>query len=525
MTRRWHCLSLAGAVLLLAGCNTDLMSPLRPHASSATARATAAMSLYASVQNAGSIALSWIDVARNESGWEVHRSTSGAGGPFVLLASLPANTVVHVDGGLTPQTQYCYRVRSFRAKGPNVTPEAFSEVVCATTFAAPAAPSALAAVPNSSVVQLTWTDNAADETGVRVERAPAVDGAWTGIANLPPNATAFTDYGRPLEQMVCYRVTALGQYGSAPGVIGCTVPPATPVNASATTTGTASIDVTWTDASAYEDGYQVERSDDGYSPAIVATLPAGATSFHDATITPDQRYLYRVRAMKDGGFSSYSSYAVGLTVTGPPQTPGLQVYSQGSTTAWVHWGVSATTTSVRVDRSADGASGWEEVAVVNLSEADSFYDGNRASEVSVCYRVFASNAFGESAASNVDCTIPLAGPTDLVLTTTEPGGYTATWTDNSSHEEGYLVTVYYCYDAYYCEYYYDIWLESNATSVATGPYEYPAEIRACSNDGCSDYATWATDSSLPAVKATMQLRGSPSAKAIGERIRDARRRK
>src|SRR6185503_10431526 len=63
------------------------------------------------------IHLSWTDVATNETSYEVERSTTGSGGPFNPLVTLPANSTSHVDGGLTSGNSYCYRVRAVNAFG------------------------------------------------------------------------------------------------------------------------------------------------------------------------------------------------------------------------------------------------------------------------------------------------------------------------------------------------------------------------------------------------------------------------
>jgi hypothetical protein len=84
----------AAAWVVIAGCTNDGVSPLRTSAHSATARASGDISVGAAPR-AGTIdeiGLAWTDSERNESGWEVHRSTSGASGTFSLRVTLPANS-------------------------------------------------------------------------------------------------------------------------------------------------------------------------------------------------------------------------------------------------------------------------------------------------------------------------------------------------------------------------------------------------------------------------------------------------
>jgi Tol biopolymer transport system component len=82
------------------------------------------------------INVTWQDNSADESGFEVHRSTAGPSGPFVWVATTPADVRVHADAGLSPSTQYCYQVRSFRSAGAAIY-SGFSNTACATTLASP----------------------------------------------------------------------------------------------------------------------------------------------------------------------------------------------------------------------------------------------------------------------------------------------------------------------------------------------------------------------------------------------------
>src|SRR5687767_1030418 len=127
--------SLPAILMVLAACDSDVVSPNRSLArTDVAARAATTASLAASGTPQTQIALSWADNSRSEAGWEVQRSTSGAAGPFTVLASLAANTAAHNDAGLTPTTTYCYRVRSFKRNGARTTYDAFSNSACTATL-------------------------------------------------------------------------------------------------------------------------------------------------------------------------------------------------------------------------------------------------------------------------------------------------------------------------------------------------------------------------------------------------------
>ena len=95
------------------------------------------------------INVAWRDNSSNETGFEVHRSTTGPSGAFALLATAGANATSYGNGGLAGSTQYCYEVRAFRTTGGKTTYSAFSSAACATTPAVPvpSTPSAVNAAP------------------------------------------------------------------------------------------------------------------------------------------------------------------------------------------------------------------------------------------------------------------------------------------------------------------------------------------------------------------------------------------
>src|SRR5262245_45883131 len=94
----------------LGGCDADPFSPRRRSAGDqALARSVGSQTLTTTAVSANQIDLRWPDNSPNEAGWEVHRSTTGAGGAFTLLARLGANNTYYPNTGLTQQTEYCYK--------------------------------------------------------------------------------------------------------------------------------------------------------------------------------------------------------------------------------------------------------------------------------------------------------------------------------------------------------------------------------------------------------------------------------
>ena len=87
------------------------------------------------------------------------------------------------------------------------------------------------------------------------------------------------------------------------------------------------VDLAWNDLSTNEDGFKVERRTPGGSYALLATLPASATSYTDIDVVPDAEYVYRLHAFNATGSETYSPV---ILVT----MPGLHL---AQTATWTRW--------------------------------------------------------------------------------------------------------------------------------------------------------------------------------------------
>lgn len=88
----------------------------------------------------------------------------------------------------------------------------------------------------------------------------------------------------------------------------CTAPsvPNAPSNLTILVSGTK-IDLNWTDNSALESAYLVERSTDGIIFTLVISLPANTTTFTNTGMAVNTKYYYRVMAKNCFGNSVYSN--------------------------------------------------------------------------------------------------------------------------------------------------------------------------------------------------------------------------
>lgn len=157
--------------------------------------------------------LSWTDNSGNEDGFKIERAPDNGGvpGAWTQIATVGANVTTYNNTGLPAGVPYWYRVRAYNASGnsPYSTP--------ATTPIA--APTNLAAAPLSTTqITLSWTDNASNEAGFKVERAPdasGVPGAWAQIGTVSRDTTSYTDGGLTTTATYWYRVRAYNGGGNS----------------------------------------------------------------------------------------------------------------------------------------------------------------------------------------------------------------------------------------------------------------------------------------------------------------------
>jgi hypothetical protein len=324
-SRRSNIVMLTVAVLpLQAGCGAD--RPLAPGPSEALLASrggnavTTPSNLVSIAASPNQIDIAWQDNSSNETGYEVHRSIAGPSGTFSPMATTGPNSTGYVDGGLTASTQYCYKVREFRATGKTTSYSEFSAIACATTPAEPppplpATPSSADAWPAASNwVWVNWADNSMNEDGFRIEESLDGGVTWTiAVVIGADEDDAFLPAAS--ETATCYRVIAFNRgEASPPSNTDCATPPAGPSDLTATGIDELTVDLTWTDNSAVESGYEVWACYTGDYGCWykIATLPANSQNYRS---TDGWALGYTVVATNDGGFSDWSNQA---SATPPP---------------------------------------------------------------------------------------------------------------------------------------------------------------------------------------------------------------
>jgi predicted phage tail protein len=276
---------------------------------------------------------------------------------------------------------------------------------------APAAPTGLTAAPvSSSRIDLSWTDLSGNESGFKVERS--VDGVSFGpIATTGANTATYADTSLAPASTYHYRVRAYNAGGDSAysNTAHATThpqltPPAAPANLTAAAVSSSRIDLAWTDPSNNEDGFRIERSPDGVTFSLLATVGLNATNHADLGLAGATTYHYRVRAYNGAGNSSYTNTATATTPPNAPTLPAapssLTATAKSRTRINLAWTDNAgNETGFKIERSRDQAT-WKQIATVGPN-VTSFSSAGLKRNRHYYYRVRASNGTGDSPYSNI----------------------------------------------------------------------------------------------------------------------------
>jgi hypothetical protein len=391
------------------------------------------------------IDLAWNDLSDNETGFEIERCALGtcADGDFANVATVAAGVQAYSNTGLAVDGRYTYRVRAINL----VAPSAYSGTATANTIR-PAAPLTLTATTISATrIDLTWSDTSSIETGFSIERCASTGCSnFAAVGTTGANVTTFSDLTAAAETFYSYRVRATNVAGgSDPSntALANTRAPGVPASFAATVVSASRVDLSWTDTTAAETGFQVERCG-GAGCAVfnaLATLPAGSTGYSDLTVVVDSTYRYRVRATGVAGNSADAGPVV-ATLLLPTAPTGLAATTVSGTQVNLAWtDASDNETTFRIERCTGAAcSDFAEIASVAAGVV-TYNDLTVAAESDYRYRVRARNAVGNSGYTTIAAagTRTAAAPTSLVATQISATQIDLAWQDVSANETGFRI--------------------------------------------------------------------------------------
>ncbi len=178
--------------------------------------------------------------------------------------------------------------------------------------AAPTAPTNLTATMASSrQINLAWQDKATTEVNYYVERSPNGSSSWTVVATLSANTTSYQNTGLTQNTTYYYRVrckdaTTYSSYSNTANAKTATL--TAPIGLAAAVVSASAISISWTDNTAYETQYSIERAATSGGPySVIGTVATNVTTTTNGGRVVGTAYYYRVRAYDSTNYSSYSN--------------------------------------------------------------------------------------------------------------------------------------------------------------------------------------------------------------------------
>ncbi len=202
--------------------------------------------------------------------------------------------------------------------------------------------------------------------------------------------------------------------------------PNPPTSLAATVISGSQVDLSWTDSSADEDGFKIERKTGvGGTYGQIGTVAANTPSYSDTTVSPGQTYYYRVRAYNAFGDSGYSNEATATVPSAPNPPAGLTATVISVSQVDLSWAdSSADEDGFKIERKTSTSGSFSQIATVPAGTT-SYADTSVALGQSYyyCYRVSAYNAYGDSGYSNEAAVLDLPfapGAGDFGITDDSP---------------------------------------------------------------------------------------------------------
>jgi serine protease AprX len=312
----------------------------------------------------------------------------------------------------------------------------------------PAAPGNLSvSAVSTTQVGLTWTGSSPDETGVEIWRRISA-GAYTLAATAGPGAIRFTDRGLVPGAPYTYEIRAVNSGGASAWsneVTAVTLPepPAPPSGLVAVAISRSQINLSWTDRSTTETGFELFRRSGAGNFVRVGAAGANETRYSDTGLSAGATYTYRVRALNGSAASSWSNTASSSTLPDPPGAPsGLSVRATAPRQLVLTWkDKSANETGFVIWRKS-GAGDFTRAGAVGAN-VTWFTDRGLADGILYTYRLSAINTGGASGWSNqasaATAPAPPIAPSGLSARAASSMEIDLTWADKSSDETGFEV--------------------------------------------------------------------------------------
>src|SRR5690606_21861258 len=221
-------------------------------------------------------------------------------------------------------------------------------------------------------------------------------------------------------------------------------PLAAPSALSAMAAGASQINLSWTDNSSNETGFEIQRSlSSGSGFTTIHTTAANATSYNNTGLNSSTTYYYRVRAVNAEGSSEYTSNASATTGAETIAAPSNLVATTASSTSInLTWNDnSSNETGFQIQR-APTSGGTYSTIHTTAANVTSYTNTGLSSNTTYYYRVRATNGTINSAYTSLasaTTTVTLAAPGCVMARAVSSTTVELSWGDSNTAESGYQI--------------------------------------------------------------------------------------
>ncbi|MEW5766397.1 MAG: fibronectin type III domain-containing protein [bacterium] len=175
--------------------------------------------------------------------------------------------------------------------------------------------------------------------------------------------------------------------------------PAPPTNLKGEVISLTRIDLSWSDNSTNEAGFEIEQKKGTGGYSWLATISAGVTFYSDQPLSPETTYCYRVRAYNNHGYSDWSNERCATTTEMPPPKPtNLKAAAVSPNQIDLTWNENSANNErgFKVERSlTGGGAGFSQIGEVSAN-VTVYQDQGLNPKTTYFYRVKAWNNQGDS---------------------------------------------------------------------------------------------------------------------------------
>jgi len=394
------------------------------------------------------IQLTWVDNTTEVSVKFLIERSKGTNENFELIDSTDFNRTVFEDKNLDPNTVYFYRVR---ASTSAFFVSEYSNEANAQTESNLVKPLGLRAEALSPfAVQLFWLDNNDKETVYKVQRSVGDESNFKEIGILNFDVTNFKDENLEPLTKYFYRIQASNLFGVSEFSDVVVVEtfdeiPNVPINFRAVPLSTNEVQLSWSDVSDNETGFEIERSVGTNSDFKALIRKAqNSTSHTDKKLEAGTTYFYRIRSLKNDLHSEYSNIVSVQTNLQSPYVPtGINAEATSETTGKLTWeDKSDNEAGFRIFRRIGFSGDFEQIAEVGANVTE-YILTNLAPDTEYYFQIQSFNSGGISPQSQEarlrTPDFPPNTPTNLTANAISGSQVNLSWNDNSNNEQSFIM--------------------------------------------------------------------------------------